>query len=323
MKRLTALALLLVTGLAVALTGCGDDGAVDAGNVPAGTSPAPFDQTTTQSGSQTGPPPDTTTGTTQTSTTPAKVPYKVFFLRGEAASLTPVRRTHTATPRVGTAALEDLLAGPTATEQASGMATAIPADTRLLGLVIAGGAATVDLSSEFESGGGSASMFARLGQVACTLDQFPTVGSVRFELDGEPVSVFSGEGIVLDKPVSCGDYQNLAGGGSDDDGGDGKPAIVVESPDPGDSIRSGAKVTGTANVFEANVSYLLVANETVYDKGFTTATCGTGCRGTFSFRLHFDVNEPIDATLVVHDDDAAGTGTPPHVVRVPVRLLPN
>ena len=320
MKRLTAFALLLVAGLAVALAGCGDDGAVDVGNVPAGTSPAPSDQTTTQSGTETVPPPDTTTGTTQTSPTPAKTSYKVFFLRRE--SLAGARRTHEATPRVGTAALEDLLAGPTTIEQASGRATAIPADTRLLGLVISGGTATVDLSSEFESGGGSLSMFARLGQVACTLDQFPTVNGVRFELDGKPVSVFSGEGIILDGPASCGDYQDLAGGGSGD-GGDGKPAIVVESPDPGDSVRSGAKVTGTANVFEANVSYVVVANETVYEKGFTTATCGTGCRGTFSFRLHFDVSEPVDATLVVHDDDAAGTGTPPHVVRVPVRLLPD
>jgi hypothetical protein len=27
-------------------------------------------------------------------------------------------------------------------------------------------------------------------------------------------------------------------------------------------------------------------------------------------------------TIVVHDDDAAGTGTPPHVARVPVVLVP-
>ena len=71
--------------------------------------------------------------------------------------------------------MEDLLAGPNPLEARAGVTTVIPAGTRLLGLTISKGVATVDLSSEFESGGGSASMFARLAQVACTLDQFPTL----------------------------------------------------------------------------------------------------------------------------------------------------
>ena len=81
-------------------------------------------------------------------------------------------------------------------------------DTRFLGLSInAEGTARVDLSRDFESGGGSLGLTLRLAQVTCTLDDFPTVKGVRFALAGELVSVFSGNGIVLDKPVTCDSYR--------------------------------------------------------------------------------------------------------------------
>ena len=173
------------------------------------------------------------------------------------------------------------------------------------------GVATVDLTSEYQSGGGSDSMQARLGQVVYTLTQFPTVRSVRFHLDGEPVNVFSGEGIVLDHPVGRTDYADLL------------PAIVVEKPAEGDHVSSGAVVSGTANVFEANVGVeVLDEKGRELAKTFTTASCGTGCVGTFSVPVRFHVSREQKGTIVVHDDDAAGTGTPPHVVRVPVVLVP-
>jgi germination protein M len=87
----------------------------------------------------------------------------------------------------------------------SGVSTAIPAGTQLLGISIDGGVATVDLTSEYQSGESSHSMQVRLGQVVYTLTQFPTVQSVRFRLDGAPVNVLSSEGIVLDHPVGRND----------------------------------------------------------------------------------------------------------------------
>jgi germination protein M len=309
MKRLTLISITFVAGLVLALglAACGGDDATSVGEVPAGTAPGPAGTEPTGTGAdQDG---DTTTETGTEPETSPPVEYRVWFMRGEA--LFPVERAHEATRAVGAASLTDLLAGPTEAERSDGTSTAIPAGTRLLGLVVSDGIATVDLSSEFESGGGSLSMMARLGQVACTLDQFPTVEGVSFELDGEPVDVFSGEGIVLDEPVTCADYEDLL------------PVIVVESPAPGQEIESGFKVTGSANVFEANVGYVLVGGDHTFDEGFTTATCGTGCRGEFSFRLRFEVDKPLDATLVVHDDDAAGTGQWPHEVRIPVTLMPS
>ena len=82
-------------------------------------------------------------------------------------------------------------------------------------------------------------------------------------------------------------------------------------------------IRGSANVFEANVGIqILDANDEVLVETFTTATCGTGCRGTFRIAVPFEVDAPQQGTIVVHDDDAAGTGTFPHEVRIPVRLLP-
>jgi len=104
------------------------------------------------------------------------------------------------------------------------------------------------------------------------------------------------------------------------------PAIVVKTPLAGQAVRSGGQgflIAGTADVFEANVSFeLLNAQGRRIARGYTTATCGTGCSGRFAARLRFHVLERQRGTLVVHDDDAAGAGHPPHSVRLRLVLLP-
>lgn len=134
----------------------------------------------------------------------------VYFTQGE--QITAVPRAVPRVPRVGAAVLERLLAGPTADEQGAGYGTEIPAATRLRGLTISDGVAVADFSGDFESGGGTLGLTLRLAQVVCTLDQFPTVDGVRFALDGQVVDVFSGDGLIVDEPVSCSDYAaNVAG----------------------------------------------------------------------------------------------------------------
>jgi spore germination protein GerM len=289
MRKLLALATLAIAGGALALTaaGCGSEQAVSLGK----------------------PRPATTTSSEPTGTVPTLLSLEVWFTRGD--KLVAVHRAHSPTQRVATAAVDALLAGPTAAEQASGLGSAVPDGTRLLGIAIRDGVATVDLTSEYQSGGGSSSMQTRLGQVVYTLTQFPTVQKVRFRLDGTPVNVFSSGGIVLDHPVGRADYANLL------------PAIEVTKPTEGDRVTSPVTVAGTANVFEANVTVeVLDATGKVIGKTFTTATCGTGCRGTYSVPVTFKVEKEQSGTIVVHDDDAAGTGKPPHSVRVPVTLVP-
>lgn len=197
MRRM--LALLAVVGLVAAA--CGDGGATDAGPVPGRpeTSVAADSPTTTAGGSA----PATTapSATTQVS---------VWLAKGE--TLEAVQRTVPRVPGIGAEAVKALLAGPTPAESRAGYTTAVPTGTRFLGLVIDGaGIAKVDLSRDFESGGGSLGLTMRLGQVTCTVGQFPTVKGVRFALAGELVSVFSGNGIVLDKPVTCDSYREVLG----------------------------------------------------------------------------------------------------------------
>lgn len=132
---------------------------------------------------------------------------EVFLPRGE--QVEALSRSVPRVPRIGTAALEQLLAGPTADEQAAGYGTEIPDGTRLRNLAITDGVATVDLSSTFESGGGTLALTIRVAQVVCTLDQFPTVDGVRFALDGTLVDVLSGDGLIVDEPVSCDDYAEV------------------------------------------------------------------------------------------------------------------
>jgi germination protein M len=288
-KKLLTFALLAAAGgaLAVALTACGSSKAVSLGK----------------------PTTATTTGKEQTGTVPTLLSLEIWFARTD--GLVAVRRTHQPTLRIATAAIGALLAGPSAAERDSGFLSAVPSGTRLLGIGIRNGIANVDLTSEFQSGGGSHSMQLRLGQVVYTLTQFPTVQKVRFLLDGTPVNVFSSEGIVLDHPVGRSDYANLL------------PAIEVSKPANNTQVTSPVTVAGTANVFEANVTVeILDAKGKVVGKTFTTATCGTGCRGTYSVPVTFRVDRKQPGTIVVHDDDAAGTGKPPHSVRVPVTLAP-
>jgi hypothetical protein len=297
------LAVIVAALVGVVVASCGaDNGAESAGPVPTGapggnvTEPAGGTDTGTSSG-----------GESTSSGTAPLVQYEVWFTRDE--SLFMVKRSAASTPRIGTAALESLLAGPGPREQAAAVGSQIPAGTQLLGLSVEDAVATVDLTSEFESGGGSASMNMRIAQIVYTLTQFPTVKGVLFELDGQRVDVLGGEGVVVDQPVTRKDYRSLV------------PAILVVDPQIGERVANPVVVQGTANVFEANVTVEIVdANGSVVGSTFTTATCGTGCRGTFSVEVPYEVPSATHGLIVVHDDDAAGTGTPPHEVRIPVVL---
>lgn len=122
-----------------------------------------------------------------------------------------IERTVPYTQAVATAAMNALLAGPTPEEQTTwpAIGTAIPAGSELLGVTVENGIAKVDLSEEFQSGGGTFSVTARLAQVVYTLTQFPTVQAVEFYIEGVRVETFSSEGLILDGPQTIEDYEQL------------------------------------------------------------------------------------------------------------------
>ncbi len=265
----------------------------------------------TGSGAPATPNPAATPSATPTGTTIVRA----YFMLGsftDNPGLAPVLRTVPETRAVARAAMNALLAGPEGAElEASpAMYTAIPDGTRLLGLAISDGIATVDLSSEFESGGGSASAFTRLAQVVYTLTQFPSVEEVLFRIEDEPVTVFSSEGIVLVGPVDRADYR------------DSLPAIFVDRPAWGASAGNPLKLSGLANVFEAQFRVqLLDKTGTLIADRPVTASCGTGCWGTFKADVVYAVDKAQYGTLRVFDLSPRD-GAPENVTEYRVWLTP-
>jgi germination protein M len=237
-----------------------------------------------------------------------------FHLGGDERSegVVPVLREVPRTVAVARAALEQLLLGLVGREtfDGAGLSTAIPAGTRLLGVSIDGGIATVDLSGEFASGGGSASTMFRLAQVTYTLTQFPTVEGVLFKVDGRTVSVFGSEGLVLDGPQTRADFLDLL------------PDIWVDRPAWGAALGNPGRVTGLANVFEAQFQVALLDGDgaTLVDEP-VMATCGTGCWGTFEVTLRYDVDAAQYGTLRVYNLSARD-GAPEAIRDYPVWLTP-
>jgi hypothetical protein len=233
----------------------------------------------------------------------------VYLLRSD--KLGVVTRTVPYSAGVAAAALDQLLAGPTSADLGFGLSTTIPRGTRLLGVRIDGGIATVDLSSEFTAGGGSLSMMGRLAQVTYTVTQFASVTGVMLTVNGVPLTVLGGEGIVLDRPATRGSFESMT------------PGILVESVSPGVSVRSPLRLAGTANVFEAQFRMRLVTatGRTLFDLP-VMASSGTGTRGVFDVSAPFEVSTVTPATLTVFDPSAKD-GSPLDVVDIPVVLLPS
>jgi spore germination protein GerM len=217
---------LITAALALVVGACGSSDVGSAGSVTIATSVTETSTTEPTPPDTTSPPPSTdgasTTSTTVASETtpPPAEEFVDIYLVKDGAYAVAVPRT-VAGPDLAANAVRVLLDGPTPSEQGDGLSTPVPEDTLLLGVVIEDGVATVDLSREYEAGGGSFGMLSRLAVVVYTLTQFPTVDAVSFRLDGEPVTVFGGEGIVVDPPVTRSDFEGSVPIGHTDGGDTG------------------------------------------------------------------------------------------------------
>jgi hypothetical protein len=226
--------------------------------------------------------------------------------------LVPTLRVVPKTSGVARAAMEALLDSATIRDAYAQLSTAIPAGTRLLDISIKDGVATVDLSREFASGGGSASSFLRLGQVVYTLTQFSTVRSVLFQVEGQTVTSFGPEGIVLEGPRARADFRAQL------------PTMFVDRPAFGAAANNPARITGNADVFEATFRIALLdgSGKVLVDRQ-VMATCAAGCelRGTFDVTLQYDVPKAQWGILRVYEPSAKD-GSPQDIRDYPVWLTP-
>jgi hypothetical protein len=127
----------------------------------------------------------------------------LYWVLGE--DIVPVQQRVPRTPRIGTAALTELLWGP-GPPNLAGFSTAIPTPEQVLSypgrapdwgsritlrsLTIVGGVATADFSKELNAyGGGSLRVMLIRQQIRQTLLQFPTVREVRIAIEGQTEGV--------------------------------------------------------------------------------------------------------------------------------------
>jgi len=285
--------LVFVAILGLILAACGDG---EGGGTTTGT---PATSSTMAVTTSTAAPATTTTTAATTTTTEAEATgHVVYFLLEELDTedgspgpfLVPVYRE---APESGVEAefvIELLLEGPGSDEMDGipSISTAIPEGTSLLGITVEQGVGTVDLSGEYDDGGGSFAMFARLAQVVYTLTRLPEVDQVAFSIEGEPVTVFSSEGIELEGSQERGDYHDLL------------PPVFVDSPAWGQPVTSPVEVRGLSNVFEATSQVMLTDDDGLsLFEDHVMATCGTGCWGEWSVEIPYTLDREQFGALIV------------------------
>jgi spore germination protein GerM len=290
MKRLIALA----ATLAALTTACAETGAQPLGPAPGNGSESP---------SSTGSP------TTSPSTSPdptRSMTYELWFNYDGALFVT--HRTEPFTPGVGRRSLEALFDGPTDGERHADVSTSINPGTRLLDLTIDNGVATVDLDATFSAEETPAIAVGSLSQIVYTLTQFDSIDGVVFEVEGTPLPNFGG--YELDGAQSRANFA------------DQLPFILVETPGIGERVSSPVTIAGTSDVFEAVVSIeILDRNGDAVASTFTMATCGTGCRGSYTTDVEYSVETRQPGTIRVYEVSAMD-GSPIHIVEIPVMLTP-
>ncbi|MBZ9572400.1 GerMN domain-containing protein [Patescibacteria group bacterium] len=98
----------------------------------------------------------------------------------------PAERRIAKTQALARAALEELLKGPTITEQNQGFFTSINPGVKIQSLTIENGVAKVDFNEKLEYRvGGSCRVTAIRAQIIETLKQFPTVDNVIISINGQ------------------------------------------------------------------------------------------------------------------------------------------
>ncbi|MEA4924459.1 MAG: Gmad2 immunoglobulin-like domain-containing protein [Syntrophomonadaceae bacterium] len=267
MKRLKNLtAIVLLVALALLSWGCG-----------------------TKIGQPTTPDNNTTTTTPEVSPT---TPIAVYYLKFTDNEEYLVREVHQVekTTEVAAAALNELINGNPVTP---GAARVLPPETKVLGIKINQGLATVDFSADvLKANVGASGEALGIASIVNTLTEFPNIQRVSFTVEGQVDKAMDWWGHVgLSQQPFQRDLANV-----------NEPAIWVTSPATGQVITSPVEISGNARVFEATVNYRLKdAQGNVLAEGHANASQGAPGRGDFKGQLAFTTSEPGKGQLEVFE----------------------
>ncbi|MDR0908820.1 MAG: GerMN domain-containing protein [Spirochaetaceae bacterium] len=144
---------------------------------------------------------ETPPGTGTTVPTQAR---KLYFVRVDAEGkiiYTPVEHQVETYGAPLAETLGALLSGPSPEEEASGIRTLIPPETRLINVSISKGTANINLNESFKFNSYSQEGYMwSLRQLVWTATEFPTVNNVQILIDGKK-NDYLGEGIWINKPL--------------------------------------------------------------------------------------------------------------------------
>ncbi len=98
-------------------------------------------------------------------------------------------------------ALKSLVNGPSTKEKKLGVYTEVPAGTRLISVTESPSKVVINLSGEFELGGGTDGLYKRLFQLIKTSKRNSNL-PIYLQLNGTQVDVIGGEGIMINQPLT-------------------------------------------------------------------------------------------------------------------------
>ncbi|MFX4261802.1 Gmad2 immunoglobulin-like domain-containing protein [Pelotomaculum propionicicum] len=264
-RVLIAIAIVLLLLVSAALAGCGALGGKNNGTTPGG-----------QQGQQ---------------VSEQKSSLAVYYVKTTEDDAYLVREVHQLpfTNEPARAALEELI---NTSPVIPGAARVLPQATKIKGINIKDGLATVDFSKEvLNANVGASGEALGIQSIVNTLTEFPEIKKVSFTVEGKTDEAMDWWGHVglYEQPFSR-DLSNV-----------NEPAIWVNSPKPGQKVASPLEVSGSARVFEATVNIRLVDNTgKMIAEGFTTASEGAPGRGDFKYSLNFNATSPGQGELEVY-----------------------
>ena len=236
----------------------------------------------------------------------------VFYPRtvGGRQYLVPERHSVPATKAVAAAAVKELLRGRPVFP---GSRPPFAAGTRLRGVRIDGGTATVDLSREVLRGRPGDSQRYPLQALVHTVTQFRTVKRVVVAVEGRSSGSVAGRSLAEFWDVAPGEALKR-------DPAVRLAPISLVDPGPGTLVQGGRLVVkGEACVHEGNVSLRLRdGGGRVMAQGYTTAATAAPGRGPFSGALTFTAPGQAQRWTLEVFEVSAADGSIVYAVHVPV-----